>query len=175
MPEKPCSATGPLPRSRHAELRIEMCHQSRMWRTFPSTALRTRFGKGWFPVRNYRDGLFVTPTESPQVLAKLAGRRQDRLFGTKPKRRHLSWLSILANHNIEVSLLVFRPASDMRTVQENRQPRRPLRRLKEPTAQSARCRRFPGQLCPVDCAPMLFTCFAQGRKVSRIRAASRKE
>lgn len=30
----------------------------------------------------------------------------------------------LAYHNIEVSLLVFRPASDMRTVQENRQRRR---------------------------------------------------
>ena len=30
--------------------------------------------QGWFPVRNYRDGLFVIPTESPQVLAKLTGR-----------------------------------------------------------------------------------------------------
>jgi len=30
--------------------------------------------QGRFPVRNYRDGLFVIPTESPQVLAKLTGR-----------------------------------------------------------------------------------------------------
>ena len=30
----------------------------------------------------------------------------------------------LADHNIEVPLLVFRPASDMRAVQENRQCRR---------------------------------------------------
>ena len=30
--------------------------------------------KGRFPVRNYRDVLFVIPTESPQVLAKLTGR-----------------------------------------------------------------------------------------------------
>ena len=30
--------------------------------------------QGWFPVRNYRNGLFVIPTESPQVLAKLTGR-----------------------------------------------------------------------------------------------------
>ena len=30
--------------------------------------------QGRFPVLNYRDGLFVIPTESPQVLAKLTGR-----------------------------------------------------------------------------------------------------
>ena len=78
--------------------------------------------QGWFPVRNHRDSLFVIPTESPQVLAKLAGWRQHRLLN-KAEAAALVVAFDLANHNIEVSLLVFRPASDMRAVQENRQCR----------------------------------------------------
>ena len=74
------------------------------------------------PVRNHRDHLSVIPTESPQVLAKLAGWRQHRLLN-KAEAAALVVAFDLANHNIEVSLLVFRPASDMRAVQENRQCR----------------------------------------------------
>ena len=71
--------------------------------------------QGWFPVRNYRDGLFAIPTERHQVPAKLTGRRQDRLLHQAEATAPIVAFD-LANHNIEVSLLVFRPASDMRTV-----------------------------------------------------------
>lgn len=79
--------------------------------------------QGWLPVRNYCDGWFVIPTECPQVVAKLAGRRQDRLL-KKAEAAALVVAFDLTDHNIEVSLLVFQSASEMRTVQENRQHRR---------------------------------------------------
>lgn len=76
--------------------------------------------QGWFTVRYHRDGLSVIPTESPQVLAKLAGRCQYRLLHKTDATAFVVAFD-LDHHNIEVPLLDFRAASDMRTVQESRQ------------------------------------------------------
>jgi hypothetical protein len=78
--------------------------------------------QGGFAVRYHRDGFSVIPTQSPQVLAKLASRGQHRLLHKAEAAAPIVALD-LADHNIEVSLLVFRPASDMRAIQENRQRR----------------------------------------------------
>lgn len=75
------------------------------------------------PVRDHRDGLSVIPTDSPQVLAKLAGWRQLCLLN-KAETASLVVALDLAHHNIEVSLLAFWPASDMRAVHEDGQPGR---------------------------------------------------
>ena len=40
----------------------------------PTDGIADEVWQGWFPVRNYRDGLFVIPPESTQVLAKLIRR-----------------------------------------------------------------------------------------------------
>lgn len=77
----------------------------------PTDGISDEVWQAWFPVRNYRDGLFVIPPESPQVLAKLTGRSQDRLLHQAEATAPIVAFD-LADHNIEVSLLVFRPASD---------------------------------------------------------------
>jgi len=94
IPEKFSACKSPLTAFSTCWTRIEMCHQSRMWRTGPFIALRTRFGSAGSPSEMTATGRSPShPSVDKSARSCFSG--DLSACETKPKRRQISGLSIL--------------------------------------------------------------------------------